>query len=82
KLLNFAMEEIHMPVSYYNIHKLSQKLRLVNVPKIDEIIYSIKNKGYKASRTQFDFTSIKTNIDIKSLKSLLLEIQLNLEENK
>ncbi len=63
-----------MPVSYYNIHKLSQELRLVNVPKIDEIINSIKNKGYKASRTQFDFISIKTNMDIKSIKSLLLEI--------
>jgi len=74
KLLNFALEEIPMPVSYYNIHKLSQELRLAIVPKIDEIIISIKKKGYNASRTQFDFTSIKTNMDIKSLKSLLLEI--------
>lgn len=38
KLLNFAMEEIDMPVSYYNIHKLCQELKIASVPKIKDII--------------------------------------------
>ncbi len=71
KVLNFALDELNMPISYYNIHKLCQNLKLQNVPKIDVILNSIKQKGFVASRTHFDPLAIKTNMDIDSIKQFL-----------
>ncbi|MFX1311695.1 MAG: tRNA (guanine(10)-N(2))-dimethyltransferase [Promethearchaeota archaeon] len=75
KLLNLALNENSMPISYYNIHKLSQELKISSIPKLDFIIKTIQKKGYKVSRTHFDFLSIKTNMNIELLKRILLELQ-------
>ncbi len=73
KILQFAIDEIDMPVSYYDIHKLSQKLKLQSVPKMDIVLNKIRQVGYRASRTHFEFTSIKTNMKIDVIKKTLLE---------
>jgi len=73
KILNYVLEEINMPISYFNIHKLCQTLNLQEVPKMDAVISLLKEKGFKASRTHFDFTSIKTNMDLELIKKILLE---------
>ncbi|MFX1289822.1 MAG: tRNA (guanine(10)-N(2))-dimethyltransferase [Promethearchaeota archaeon] len=75
KLLNLIQEEINMPPFYYNIHNLSKNLKISNVPKLTTILASIKGRGYKISRTHFDFLSIKTNMDIISIKDMLLELK-------
>ncbi len=75
KLLTLANDEINMPLTYYNLHKLSQKLNLPFVPKINDVIDIIKKKGYKVSRTHFDYLSIKTNMDIKALENCLLNLK-------
>lgn len=74
KVLNFILEEVNMPISYINIHKLSQVLKLQEVPKMDDVINLIKEKGFKASRTHFDYTSIKTDMELESIQKILLEI--------
>ncbi|HUW91451.1 MAG TPA: tRNA (guanine(10)-N(2))-dimethyltransferase [Candidatus Nanopelagicaceae bacterium] len=71
KILKFALNEINMPISYYNIHKISQQLKLSSIPKLEDIIKIIEEKGYKASRTHFDFISIKTDMKIDELKKVL-----------
>ncbi|NVM17764.1 MAG: tRNA (guanine(10)-N(2))-dimethyltransferase [Candidatus Lokiarchaeota archaeon] len=71
KILKFALNEINMPISYYNIHKISQQLKLSSIPKLEDIIKIIEKKGYKASRTHFDFISIKTDMKIDELKEIL-----------
>jgi len=73
-LINLILDEIGMPLSYYNIHKLSQELKISNIPKIEKVLNIIKEKGFKASRTHFDFVSIKTDLNIKALKSNLLNM--------
>jgi len=75
KLINYALQEINMPISYYNIHKLCQQLKLSYIPKLDNLINLIKENGYRASRTHFDFLSIKTNMRIDDFKSLLSQIE-------
>ncbi|KKN16680.1 hypothetical protein LCGC14_0973430 [marine sediment metagenome] len=75
KKLLLAKEEIDMPISYYNIHKLCQELKISLVPKLETIIYAIREKGFKISRTNFDFLSFKTNLDIKCIKKTLLELE-------
>lgn len=77
KLLNLIKEEIGKPIFYYNIHKLSKILKISNIPKLEEIISRIKNKGYQISRTHFDFLSVKTNMDNDSIKNLLLQLGKN-----
>jgi tRNA (guanine26-N2/guanine27-N2)-dimethyltransferase len=77
KLLSLALDELNLPISYYNIHKLTQKLNMPFVPKIEGVLAAIRKKGYNVSRTHFDFLSIKTNMDIKSLSNCLLELVIN-----
>ena len=77
KLLNLIKEEINKPIFYYNIHKLSKILKISNIPKLEEIISHIKNKGYQISRTHFDFLSVKTDMDSKSIKDILLQLGKN-----
>lgn len=76
KLLNLIKEEINNPISYYNIHKLSKNLKIANIPKLNVLIDFIRKKGYNASRTHFDFVSIKTNMDINMIKETLLELTI------
>ncbi|MBN1802914.1 MAG: tRNA (guanine(10)-N(2))-dimethyltransferase [Candidatus Lokiarchaeota archaeon] len=73
KILICAQGELNMPISYYNIHKLSQTLNLRCVPKMEDLILKITECGFKASRTHFDFTSIKTDLKLDELKKLLLK---------
>ncbi|MBN1216641.1 MAG: tRNA (guanine(10)-N(2))-dimethyltransferase [Candidatus Lokiarchaeota archaeon] len=73
KIINICKNEIDMPSNYYNLHKISKKNNFGNIPKIQTLIDIISEKGYKVSRTHFDFLSIKTNMDIKSLEKILNE---------
>jgi tRNA G26 N,N-dimethylase Trm1 len=41
---------------------------------MDIILKEIKSQGFKVSRTHFDFLSIKTDMPISDLKSLMLNI--------
>lgn len=75
KLLTFAIDENEMPISYYNIHKLCQTLKLSSVPKIEAIISKIKEMGYQCSRTHFDFLSIKSDLDLPTIKDVLVGLQ-------
>ena len=70
KKLKFALEEVNMPLSYYNIHNLSKVLKLSYIPKMDEILSVFKEKGYNATRTHFDYLSIKTDLNLESIKNL------------
>ncbi len=74
KIIRYALDEIDMPVSYYNIHKLCQQLKLPSIPKIEKLIEAIGKSGYSASRTHFDFISIKTDMGINALKNILKNI--------
>ena len=75
KLLSLIQEELKMPASYYNTHKLCQILEISMIPKLEILINKIKEKGYKCSRTHFDYLSFKSNLDIEGIKECLLELQ-------
>ncbi|MEJ2296704.1 MAG: hypothetical protein P8Y23_18300, partial [Candidatus Lokiarchaeota archaeon] len=67
KKIKFALEETKMPPFYYDIHKLCQELKLPSIPKLNDIIESIKRKGFNASRTHFDYLAIKSNLTLSEL---------------
>jgi len=74
RIIGFCKEELSMPISYYNIHKLCKELKSKSIPKMEDLLEMVKKQGYKASRTHFDFTSIKTDMSINNLKDLILEM--------
>ncbi|MFX1398187.1 MAG: tRNA (guanine(10)-N(2))-dimethyltransferase [Promethearchaeota archaeon] len=72
KILMCALDELEMPISYYNIHGLCQTLNLSSVPKMEDVIALIEKNGFHASRTHFDFTSIKTDMKLDELKKMMI----------
>ena len=58
-------------VGFYDITRLAKKYKLNTLPKKEELIKSIKNKGYKAAETHFRENSIRTDISEKELVKLL-----------
>ncbi|MFX1570350.1 MAG: tRNA (guanine(10)-N(2))-dimethyltransferase [Promethearchaeota archaeon] len=75
KLLSFAIDENYMPISYYNIHKLCQDLKIPSIPKLEDLISVIRKKGYQCSRTHFDYLSLKSDLDLLTLKDIIVELQ-------
>ena len=71
KSLRFCLDECRMPVSYYNVHEICGELKKATVPSMDLLIEQIEKQGYRASRTNFDYTSIKTDMNIEELKNLM-----------
>jgi len=74
KLLDCIAEESGMPITYYNIHNLCEEIHASQVPRMESIIAQIRQQGFKASRTHFDFTSLKTTMDIVTLKKTLRKL--------
>jgi tRNA (guanine26-N2/guanine27-N2)-dimethyltransferase len=73
-ILNIINQEISMPQFYYNTHKISKGLKLENIPKLNEIIESLNEAGYKSSRTHFDFRSLKSRANIEEISNMMKEL--------
>lgn len=69
KLLKLIIEEAEMPAFYYDLHHLA-KVTKKEPQKIEVLIKRLKNKGFKATRTHFCQTAIKTNANYKELLKL------------
>jgi tRNA (guanine26-N2/guanine27-N2)-dimethyltransferase len=66
RLLSLLIEEAGMPAFYFDLHHISKMLKK-EPPRIDGIIKNLRSRGFKASRTHFSPTAIKTDADMKSL---------------
>lgn len=71
KLLKLLIKESDMPPFYYDLHYLAKVLK-IEIPKLEYLIEKLKGKGFKAARTHFCLTAIKTNANFKQLRSILL----------
>jgi tRNA (guanine26-N2/guanine27-N2)-dimethyltransferase len=65
KEITLCSHEIDEPF-YYDIHELA-RLRKTSPPKIEKIIESLKSNGFKASRTHFANTGIKTDAELMAI---------------
>lgn len=70
KLLKLIIEEAEMPAFYYDLHSLARKTK-IEIPKIEILIKKLKDKGFKASRTHFCLTAVKTDADYKEFLKLI-----------
>lgn len=73
KLINFAYEESNAPVTYYDLHEICRNLK-ISAPKLMDVIDSLKEKGYFASRTHFKPTGIKTSAPVDEIKKIFLSL--------
>ena len=61
-------------IGFSKIPTIIKKYKLKKMPKKEELITKIREKGYKASNTHFDRESIRTNISEKELLKLIRSI--------
>ena len=56
---------------YFDYHSIAKKKNVGSLPKVDELIEQIKKKGYKATRTHFSPTGIRSDIPSRNFLKLL-----------
>ncbi len=61
-------------IGYYDLHKRAEKLKMKTLPKSEELIELIKNKGYSACRTHFNPHGIRTDMEEKEFEELILQL--------
>ena len=61
--------ELDVPF-YYDLHTLGRFLK-VEVPPMDHVLDELRSGGYRASRTHYSPTAVKTDADAAALKRLL-----------
>jgi tRNA (guanine26-N2/guanine27-N2)-dimethyltransferase len=69
RLLKICDGEVNVPM-YYDHHKLCKRLG-VTPGKVDQLIETLRESGYKASRTHFTGTGIKTDATARELEDFL-----------
>jgi tRNA (guanine26-N2/guanine27-N2)-dimethyltransferase len=70
-LLDTINNELDLPL-YYSIPKTTRMMHTVSISPT-EVISRLKKYGYDATRTHFDYNSVKTNADIKVIKNCINE---------
>lgn len=56
-----------MPATYYDVHRICSDLR-ISAPKIDKIINSLRELGFRATRTHYSPVGIKTDAPVETIK--------------
>lgn len=74
KLLNMVYSESNAPATHYDLHEISRNLK-ISAPKLNEVMNTLKEEGYYASRTHFKPTGIKTDAPVSKLKKIFLKHQ-------
>lgn len=69
-ILSLLKSESSMPPFYFDLHAIADKYGTTS-PKLEDVINSLKAKGFLASRTSFSPTAIKTNASIIEIANLL-----------
>ena len=70
KLLETCSAEVDAPM-YYDHHSICESLN-VTPCKMESVVECLQSKGYKASRTHFSGTGIKTDAPLKEVKEALM----------
>ncbi len=72
KLLSALKEEAEIESPwFYNINNLSSKLKIKSPMPIEKAIAALRQKGYKACRTHYDWAAIKTDAEIEEIEKAL-----------
>ncbi len=70
KILRLLISESGLPAFYYDLNALG-RLHKIKIPKIESLISELRKRGFKAGRTHFCPTAVKTNATLNQLLSCL-----------
>ncbi|MCJ7450547.1 MAG: tRNA (guanine(10)-N(2))-dimethyltransferase [Candidatus Nanohaloarchaeota archaeon QJJ-9] len=73
ELLQKCKREYKIKKPYYDTHNLASILK-VQVPRLEDLIEKLRDKGYQAELTHFSDTGIRTYCPISDLKSVIREV--------
>jgi tRNA (guanine26-N2/guanine27-N2)-dimethyltransferase len=73
KLINHIEEEAMAPPFYYRVDYLARSLG-TNPPKVRNIINTLKDRGYVATRTHFDPNGFRTNAPNQKVRSEIFRL--------
>lgn len=73
KLLERLHKEAEILTPFYDLHELASVMDIA-VPKRDQVIETIREKGYPVSRTHFSPTGFKTDALIEDVKEIIRSI--------
>ncbi len=72
KLIEACWNELDIPM-HYDYHRICKSLGITAMPT-DELIFTLKDRGFLASRTHFSGTSFKTDARIEEIKKIIMEL--------
>jgi tRNA (guanine26-N2/guanine27-N2)-dimethyltransferase len=73
KLLRRCYEESKGPATFYDLHRISKKLK-ISAPPLNEVLGKLKEEDYFASRTHIKPTGIKTDASLEILEEIILNL--------
>ncbi|MCL4326313.1 MAG: hypothetical protein M1481_05790 [Candidatus Thermoplasmatota archaeon] len=73
KFLNRLYEESGMPPLFYDMVYVCRRLKIPQ-PPIEKVIDHLKHHGFRASRTIFSKTGVKSDADSSSFKNIVMEV--------
>ena len=71
KAIQKALLESDMPVCYYTLDEIAERLKSAPIP-LEKIISRLQENGFFASPTLFNPTGFRTNCKINKIKELFL----------
>lgn len=74
KTLMRMKEEVGMPPYYFNLSKLCQFYKIGQTPKFEIVIKRLHDSGYRAARTHFCESSIKSDAPLHEIKKCLTTV--------
>jgi tRNA (guanine26-N2/guanine27-N2)-dimethyltransferase len=80
KILALIRGEVDGPLTYYVINRLCDKLEMP-VPSVRKIMESLRERGFQACLTHFNFNGVKTNASAIKMKEILKSC-INKEHDK
>ncbi|UCH57352.1 MAG: tRNA (guanine(10)-N(2))-dimethyltransferase [Candidatus Bathyarchaeota archaeon] len=73
QIIGMVGDEIGLPPGFYNIDKVSSKLRIPSVP-ITQVLGTLREAGFRAVGTHIDGRGLKTNAAIQDIDNVVLKI--------
>ena len=70
-LNNLLLEASVNSLGFVDVHNVASVEKLSRIPSIESIVQELKARGFKASRTLFSNTGVKTNADEEAVKEVL-----------
>ena len=72
KLITSCRDELDIPL-HYDYHKICRSLGITAMPT-DELILTLRDKGYQASRTHFSGISFKTDAGMEEIRKIVIAL--------